>query len=282
MKKIAIILDSGSNYENKHDDVYVLPMQVFIKGKDNIEKSYLDDEKFDRKELINALNNKEDISTSMVSPGLLLNLIEEIKDQYEHIIILPLSKHLSGFHESCVSLTKEYENVKVIDGKCVGISGNWLTPMIMEYVEKHGVNKLQEYVDEITNKTCGVVIVGDLTQLKKGGRISSFKALIAATIKLKLIVKFDGKLSYVAKDLTWKGAIKKSLELIDNQIKYSTRGVAHVSIFNELNNDAEGIELVEYTNKLIKSKVKFEPSLLPKCVIAHTGSNSFSILIQTK
>lgn len=124
MKKIAVILDSGSNYQNKHEDVFVLPMQVFIKNKDNVEKAYLDDEKFERKELIEALNNKLDISTSMASPGLLLNLVEEIKDKYEHIVILPLSRHLSGFFDNCKSLTSDYNNVTVIDGKCVGISGN--------------------------------------------------------------------------------------------------------------------------------------------------------------
>lgn len=283
MKKIAVILDSGSNYQNKHDDVYVLPMQVFIKDKDGVEKSFLDDEKFERKELIEALNNKQDISTSMASPGLLLNLLEKIKDEYEHIVILPLSKYLSGFYENCKSLTKEYDNVIVIDGKCVGISGNWLAHMIIDYVnKKNTIVGLQEYVDKITEKTCGVVIVGDLTQLKKGGRISSFKSLIASAIKLKLIVKFDGQLSYVAKDLTWTGAINKSLELIDKQIKYSTRGIAHISIFNELNNESEGVKLVEYTKEALKLKVNDEPSLLPKCVIAHTGANSFSILIQAK
>lgn len=64
------------------------------------------------------------------------------------------------------------------------------------------MNQLQAYVDQLIAKTCGVVIVGDLSQLKKGGRISSFKCMMAAAFKIKLIVKFDGKLSYVAKDLT--------------------------------------------------------------------------------
>lgn len=124
MKKIAIILDSGSNYATENADVIVLPMQVFIKDKNGQEQAYLDDANFERSLLINAFNNKFDVSTSMASPGLLLNVLEEIHDQYEHIVVLPLSKHLSSFYDTCVSLTTDYQNVKVIDGSCVGISGN--------------------------------------------------------------------------------------------------------------------------------------------------------------
>lgn len=51
---------------------------------------------------------------------------------------------------------------------------------------------------------------------------------------------------------------------------------------NELSNVEEGQKLVEYTLTKIGQPVVNEPSLLPKCVIAHTGINSFSILIQTK
>ncbi len=283
MRKIAIILDSGSNYATTNPDIYVLPMQVFIKDNNGQEQRYWDDKNFQRSVLIEAFNNKMDVATSMTSPGLLLNMVEELKDQYEHIVIVPLSKYLTSFYNNCISLTKEYPNVTVIDGSCVGIGGNWLADQIIAYVNADkDIHKLQAYIDSLITKTCGVVIVGDLNQLKKGGRISAFKCMMASAFKIKLIVKFDGKLTYVAKDLSWTGAIDKSLALIDNQIKYSSQHIAHISVMNELNNQDEGDKLVAYTMSKIKDPVTNEPSLLPKCVIAHTGINSFSILIQTK
>lgn len=284
--KIAYLFDSGSNF-NLDDslDCFIVPMIINIKNS-NGETTYLDNVNISRQELNNALNSNTQVTTSQPIIGHLIETIEKIYESYDLIIAIPFSKYLSSTFATIASLQNEYGKDKflVADVNTMCITGNWFLQEIKTYLSIHKTIN-QEELDKLAIKAredmCGVVIVGDTKRLIAGGRLKGLKGLIAKTLKLKLIIKFKGSLDFKDKSLSLKEAVDKTLKIIDEDCEFKKYGIKRCSILADLNNQEENEKLFDYVIEQLNTNTMIEKALLPGCVISHTGSNTFSILMES-
>jgi fatty acid-binding protein DegV len=69
---------------------------------------------------------------------------------------------------------------------------------------------MQTYLDEIHIKRVGYMIVPDMKQLVKGGRISNFKSLLIKVMSIKLLITLNEKgLSFFDKASNYDDSVKK-------------------------------------------------------------------------
>ena len=279
--KIAYLLDTGSSYNIGQDqDCFFVPMIIDIIDND-LSTSYRDQIDITNLELHKILFDKKSVRTSQPTIGSIMEKAIEIFTKYDKIIAIPFSSALSSTYSTFLSLKKEYGNDKflVANANTMSITGNWLVSDLKKYIESKGdIN--QEELDNITKKICesqcGALIVSDSSYLISGGRISGFKGLIIKTLKLKLIIKFQGDLQFANKSNNFLNAIDKSLEIIDQQY-----GIKRYTIMSSLENKDDNEKNISYIKSLLGNEDKYYVSELPGCVQCHSGPNNFSILIES-
>lgn len=284
--KIAYLLDTGSSYNIGQDqDCFFVPMIIDIIDND-LSTSYRDQIDITNLELHKILLDKKSVRTSQPTIGSIMEKAIEIFTKYDKIIAIPFSSALSSTYSTFLSLKKEYGNDKflVANANTMSITGNWLVSDLKKYIESKGdIN--QEELDNITKKICesqcGALIVSDSSYLISGGRISGFKGLIIKTLKLKLIIKFQGDLQFANKSNNFLNAIDKSLEIIDQQIEFKKYGIKRYTIMSSLENKDDNEKNISYIKSLLGNEDKYYFSELPGCVQCHSGPNNFSILIES-
>lgn len=284
--KIAYLFDSGSSYKiQNQDDCFVVPMTIEVQN-GHESQIYLDSVNITRVELEKVLNSSAIVRTSQPPLGHIIETIDNIYKQYDLIIAIPFSEHLSSTFNTILGLQKEYgkDRFLVANTNAMSITGNWFLDDLKEYIAKNKTIN-QEQLDELAAKVrknqCGVVIVADTKRLIAGGRLKGIKGLIAKTFKFKLIIKYKGSLDFKDKSINTKEAIDKALAVLDADCGYSNHGIKRFSILANLENENYNDELSNYVVEKLNTLVKNEKALLPDCVIAHTGPNTFSILIES-
>lgn len=282
-KKIGFLLDTASSYNlEKKENCCILPINIFIEenGKENI---YNENENITREEVYDFINKDNKIKTSQPILGVILEKMNEMISNYDLVIAIPFSKHLSNTFNTIKSCANQIDKNKilVLDSHPMSITGNWLVEEIEE-LNKQDVEINQKVLEKLAKKyrdsQCGVVIVNDLKRLIVGGRLSGIKGLLAKTLKLKLSIMYNGNLSLCTKDLTLEGAINKSIDEINKINNFKKLGIDRVVVFPDLEKQEDNEKCIE----ILKSKLKVsnvEYALLPTSVVTHTGTNTFSFII---
>lgn len=285
-KKIAFLLDTGSSFRLINDnDCYILPINICIQ-KNGQETNYQEEYEIDRNHVYNFINEGCKIKTAQPNIGLTLEKMKELVNQYDLIVAIPFTKHLSKTYEMYKTCANEINKNKIVvlDSHPMSLTGNWLVNEIKDLNNKN-IEINQKLLDKLAKKyrdnQCGVVIVNDLKQLIEGGRLTGIKGLLAKALKLKLAIMYQGDLNLCAKDLNIEGAINKSIDEINKKIHFTKRGINRVIVFPDLKDESENQKYVNYLkNKLKVNNVEY--ALLPSSVVTHTGTNTFSFIIESK
>ncbi|MCV3728653.1 DegV family protein [Ureaplasma miroungigenitalium] len=285
--RTAILIDSGANVlDLEHPDVYFIPIGLTIRNRSTGEENVYDDVlDVSQDQMRNALIAKHDIKTNYPSTGKVINKLETLFLEYERVIVLTLSSGLSGFFASFHTTKKHFENnnLLVIDSKAVSIGILWLVEDILKLLQNNtniSNETIQNYVETQTQRIVGSVIVADLTQLINGGRLSRMKGLIASTLKLKLVIKWNYKLEYADKSLSFANAIDKALNIIDNENAWRTKGIKRIALLTDLENNEQLGTLRKLVTDKLGQNVELIKSYLPGCIYAHVGINNFAIMIE--
>ena len=122
MSKVAIMTDSNSGItqqEAKELGVSVLPMPFYI-GED----LFFEDISLTQEAFYEKLEGDAEIHTSQPSPGDILNLWEDLLEQYDEIVHIPMSSGLSGSCETAAMLAQDFDGrVQVVNNKGTGRAG---------------------------------------------------------------------------------------------------------------------------------------------------------------
>ena len=109
MGKIAIVTDSNSGItqaQAKEMGIRVLPMPFYING-----ELYFEDITLTQEEFYKRLAEDADISTSQPSPASVMELWDELLEEYDEIIHVPMSSGLSSSCETAMMLSKDRKSV---------------------------------------------------------------------------------------------------------------------------------------------------------------------------
>jgi len=220
-KKIAIVSDStGCLTEDllTEHNIYTSYLSIVF---DN--ESYQEFKEISPAKFIELSAAQKDLpTTSQPSPGATVEIYEKIfAEGYDEIVHLTISGALSGSYASAVSAAEmvDASNIHVFDTRTVAYPQGALA------LEAAKLAKAGQSVDEIIaelerlQKTVALVTaINDMTNLKKGGRISAISASLGSLLSIKpiIVLTTEGSLAAAGKVRTFKKAIRFLIEEAKN------------------------------------------------------------------
>lgn len=281
MNKIAIMTDSNSGITQKEAEVLrirVLPMPFLIDGETFFEEISLTQEQF-----YERLAQDVDISTSQPSPEDVTKAWEELLEENESIVYIPMSSGLSGSCQTAIMLADDYEGkVQVVDNQRISVTQR---QSVLDAIELAKEGKTAVQIKEIleANKfeSSIYIMLDTLKYLKKGGRITPAAAALGSALRLKPVLQIQGeKLDAFSIARTKKQWVSKMLAAIEEDIKTRFGGLdnmenIHMEVAHTVNEEA-ALELVEMIKERfgVETVDMYPLSLSISC---HIGAGSLAV-----
>lgn len=272
MNKIAITTDTNSGItpdEAEKLGVFLLPMPFIVNGTEYFEEKTCTYEQF-----FEMLAAGGEVSTSQSSPGALTSFWDEILEEYDYIVHIPMSSALSGSLSTAKALSEAYNGrVFVVDNKRISISQRQsvldaLYLVQMSWKPEEIVKKLEE----CSFNASIYLAVNTLELLKKSGRVTAAGAAIATVLNLKPVLQIQGeKLDAFAKVRGMANAEKTMLDAMEKDLKERFSNVK-VSVHAAYSGD---IAPAKEWLKTVRSRFpKYDVGLyrLPISISCHVGA----------
>lgn len=192
--KVAIMTDTNSGIsveEGKQLGVYVMPMPVLMDGSTYYEGVNLSHEEFYR-----FLLEGRAASTSQPSPGDVLEMWDNILEQYDELVYIPMSSGLSTSYQTARSLSADYNGrVQVADHHSVSVPQRYAVLDALELAASGWTaGKIKAALEKAAPDTIIYIGVDTLEFLKKGGRITPAVAKMGTLLHIKPLLQIRGEL----------------------------------------------------------------------------------------
>lgn len=194
--KIAIVTDSTCYLPKEQVEKYnitVVPMPVMIDGKE-----YHEDEDITTEEFYDKLRTLDELPTTSQPPiGQMVELYTKLGDEgFDTIISIHLASTISGYVGSLSTAAEMVTNTKVIpyDSQItVILMGNLVLQAARMAQDGKDVDEILASLDQMRATMNEVLIVNDLKNLVKGGRLSNASAVIGSVLNIKPLLTFDNQ-----------------------------------------------------------------------------------------
>ncbi|EOI00475.1 DegV family EDD domain-containing protein [Enterococcus moraviensis ATCC BAA-383] len=227
--KIAVVTDSTAYLPERiknAPNLFVIPIPVILDG-----KIYNEGIDIEADEYYSLLNNSSEFpTTSQPALGEVIELYKEIAAKgFDTIISIHLSSGISGFVNTLFSLTDSIEGITLYpyDSKITSVPMGHMVEAALDLVkEQASLEEIFAKLDIIRDNTFAYLIVDDLNNLVRGGRLTNGAALIAGLLKIKPILTFeDGKIVLFEKIRSTKKAFARAEDIIGKRDKEIDRPV---------------------------------------------------------
>ena len=182
MKKIALMTDSNSGLtqeKGKELGISVLPSPFIIDGQVLYEDIDLTQEEFYEK-----LESDVEVSTSQPSPEEVMKVWDELLQDAETVLYIPLSSGLSGACQTAAMLAHDYEGrVQVVNNQRISVTQRHSLEDAMHMIEQ-GMEAVQikEVLEKERFESTIYIMLDTLSYLKKGGRITPAAAALGTAL----------------------------------------------------------------------------------------------------
>lgn len=224
MMKIAVLTDSTSYLSQTLIDKYnikVAPLSVtFDSGENFVENTTIStDEFYKRMKTSNTIP-----TTSQPAIGDFLDKFEQLSEEgYTDVICVFLSGGISGCYQTATQAGEMVEdiNVHTFDSKLAAmVEGAYVLKAIEMIEQNFEPQAIIEELYAMREDTGAVLMVDDLKNLQKSGRITGAQAWIGTMLKMKPVLKFDdGKIVPDEKVRTKKRALRKMIDKVIAEVK---------------------------------------------------------------
>lgn len=215
--KIAVVACSNAclDYFDHDYDIRILRSTLHLGDED-----YLDYIDISAEDFYKRLEEDKSVfpSSSYMPLGQMIELFEGlVTDGYNQVIVITISKEMSGIYNAALMATKEVEGLEafVFDSKTVAYPQAKMAlracEMIKEGSEVPEILTELEYIRDNNHIYFGV---HTLTYLVKNGRLSNASGFIGNALKVKPILEIspEGKVETVEKIRTFHKAVERILE----------------------------------------------------------------------
>lgn len=223
-----------------------------------------DDENFNQEEFLRKVAEYPKCpKSSCPSPE---RFMEAYHTEAEHVYCVTLSSHLSGSYNSALVGKDLYaekygeKKIHVVDSQSASGGETQLALKLME-LEEAGLpfEKIVEEVEAYRDSVQTYFVLDNLETLRKNGRLSGVKALVASTLNIKPVMGADkGEIIQRSQTIGMKKALSKLAELAAGEVKEPSRRrliITHCNAFQR----------AEQVKKMILEKVSFG-----ECIIMDT------------
>lgn len=212
---IKIMVDSASDCR-KEDNLYDLFVPLAINFDD---KEYLDGVDIDSDTFYDLLINSNSFpSTSQPSTQSFVDIFEQIRDDGDELIYLPISSELSGTYQGAVLAKSmvDYDKIHIVDTlgatHMIGILAQIAYKMRSEGASAEDIAAKCEALKSNIKIFAGV---DTLEYLRKGGRLSNASAIVGELAKVRPVIEvINGKVEAVGKCL----GKNRAMQFIINKI----------------------------------------------------------------
>ncbi|MDT3958362.1 fatty acid kinase binding subunit FakB1 [Staphylococcus kloosii] len=276
--KIAVITDSTSYLSEsilKKHNIPIAPLSVTFDNGDN----YIENETIFAPEFQERMKKSKTIpTTSQPAIGEFIKKYEQLRDQgYTDIIGVFLSSGISGSYQTATQAAELVEgvNVHTFDSKLAAmVEGSYVLRAI-ELINK-GLQP-KDIIDDLTNmreNTGAFLMVDDLKNLQKSGRITGAQAWIGTMLKMKPVLKFDdGKIVPEEKVRTK----KKALLALESKVIEQVKELDTFTIFVIGGDKKEDSEWLYNDLKQKYPDYKIIYSEFGPVILAHLGSGGIGL-----
>ncbi|MFZ1541196.1 MAG: DegV family protein [Enterococcus aquimarinus] len=221
--KLAVVTDSTAFLSEdalKNPNLFVIPIPVILDG-----KLYNEGIDIEADQYYDLLKNSQEFpTTSQPALGEALMLYEEIgKKGYDTIISIHLSSGISGFVANLNSIKDSVLGVNIIpyDSKITSMPmGNMVETILKMNAKGCTLEEILDQLDQIRENTNAYMIVEDLNNLVRGGRLTNGAALVAGLLKIKPVLTFDdGKIMLFEKIRSSKKAFARAEDVIGQRMR---------------------------------------------------------------
>ena len=221
--KLAVVTDSTAFLSEdalKNPNLFVIPIPVILDG-----KLYNEGIDIEADQYYDLLKNSQEFpTTSQPALGEALMLYEEIgKKGYDTIISIHLSSGISGFVANLNSIKDSVSGVNIIpyDSKITSMPmGNMVETILKMNAKGCTLEEMLDQLDKIRENTNAYMIVEDLNNLVRGGRLTNGAALVAGLLKIKPVLTFDdGKIMLFEKIRSSKKAFARAEDVIGQRMR---------------------------------------------------------------
>jgi DegV family protein with EDD domain len=164
-------------------------MPFDIDGKEYFEDINLTQEMFYQKLAAGA-----EVSTSQPAPGDVLALWDELLEEYDQIVYIPMSSGLSGSCQTAKMLAADYDGrVEVVNNQRISVTQRQ-SALDARAMADNGMTgaEIRSRLEETKAESHIYIMVDTLEYLKKGGRITPAAAAIGGVLHLKPVLQIQG------------------------------------------------------------------------------------------
>ncbi len=261
--KYVLVTDSTCDLPAKFAQEHkleVFPLVFLMQGK--AYNHYLDAREMSLEEFYTKLKSGVTSQTTQISYHSYMEFFEPFLKDGKDILYICFTSGLSGTYNTSKiaarDLLEKYPDreINIVDSRCASVGEGLIMYHIGEKFinEKPDMTELTDYAESIKLNVCHWFVVDDIEHLKRGGRISSFKATFAKALQIKPLISVDndGKLVNVGKvrgsNNVYDAIIKK---LIDHGEDYENQ----VVLVGHANFPEGAQEMKKRLKKLVKDVI---------------------------
>lgn len=279
--KVAIITDSNSGItqeEGKQLGIRIVPMPFMINGEE-----YLEDITLTQQEFYAKLGEGSDISTSQPSPESIMALWDEVLEEYDEIVHIPMSSGLSGSCQTAMMLAEDYDGkVEVVNNQRISVTQRQSALDAKELAAKGMcAAEIKEKLEAVKFDSSIYITLDTLKYLKKGGRITPAAAALGTLLRLKPVLTVQGeKLDAFAKARTMKQAKSMMVAAITKDLEERfgdwTGKNVHLEVAHT-DNQEEADEFAKELRELFPATGEIVIAPLSLSVSCHIGPGSLAV-----
>ncbi len=279
--KVAIITDSNSGItqeEGKQLGIRIVPMPFMINGEE-----YLEDITLTQQEFYAKLGEGSEISTSQPSPESIMALWDEVLEEYDEIVHIPMSSGLSGSCQTAMMLAEDYDGkVEVVNNQRISVTQRQSALDAKELAAKGMcAAEIKEKLEAVKFDSSIYITLDTLKYLKKGGRITPAAAALGTLLRLKPVLTVQGeKLDAFAKARTMKQAKSMMVAAItkDLEERFGDRTGKNVHLeVAHTDNQEEADEFAKELRELFPATGEIVIAPLSLSVSCHIGPGSLAV-----
>lgn len=152
--------------------------------------------------------------------------MEAYDTEAEHIYAVTISSHLSGSYNSAMLAKNLYcekngdKKIHVVDSESASGGETQIALKLME-LEEQGLNfdTIVEEIENFRDTRCVYFVLDNLETLRKNGRLTGVKALVATTLNIKPVMSADkGVIIQKGQSVGVKKALNKMVDMLVKEI----------------------------------------------------------------
>ena len=188
---------------------------------------------------------------------------EAYHTEAEHVYVITLSSHLSGSYNSAVlgmNLYREKygkKQIHIIDSESASCGETQIVKKLVELEEQRlSFEEIVKQIEEFRSNVHTYFVLDNLETLRKNGRLTGVKALVASTLSIKPIMAGDkGNIVQRGQSIGMKKALRRMAEIILEEVgdaQHRTLMITHCN----------APDRAETIKKLLTDKVQFRDCLI--------------------